>query len=280
MAGPPPRASPATYRTDVAPLRWTRALVTGASSGIGEAFARRLAERGAGLVVVARREDRLRALADELGARHGTTVEPMPADLRDPEARMAVEDRLASDDEPVDLLVNNAGIGSWGRFDLVDADALQAQVELNVLAVMRLARAALPAMRRRGRGTVVNVSSLVSLQPLPGHAVYAAGKAFVTSFSESLAEESRGSGVSVTAVLPGVIRTEFIGRAVAEEQAGRLPGFVWMSADQVAQAGLAAAAKGDPMCVPGFGFKAFAAASVPFPRAFKRWVAGRVTRSL
>lgn len=147
-------------------------------------------------------------------------------------------------------------------------------------AVVRLAHASLGAMHPRGRGTIVNVSSLASLQPLPGHAVYAATKAFVTSFSESLAEECRGSGVAVTAVLPGFVRTEFIGMARAEEAAGRLPNFVWMSADQVAVAGLAAARRGDPFCVPGIGFKAFAAASHPFPRSLKRWAAGRITRSV
>jgi short-subunit dehydrogenase len=257
---------------------WSRALVTGASSGIGEAFVRSLAADGAAVVAVARREDRLTALADELDRQHGARVEPLRADLADAEQRATVERRLASDAEPVDLLVNNAGLGAVGPFLTIEPQRIDEQIAVNVTAVVHLARAALTAMRPRGRGAVVNVSSLASLQPLPKHAVYAATKAFVTSFSESLTEEMRGSGVTVTAVLPGFIRTEFIGMARAERQAGRLPEFLWMTAEQVAEAGLAAAARGDPVCVPGAGYKAFAVASHPFPRSLKRWVAGMATR--
>ena len=248
--------------------------MTGASSGIGEAFARRLADAGTDLVLVARREDRLRELADELGV----GAEVLPADLTDRAARAEVEARLVSDTEPIDLLVNSAGIGMVGPFHEVDPDELEQQIELNVVAVVRLTRAAMEAMRRRGEGTIVNISSLAALQPLPTHAVYAATKAFVTSLSDALVEEARGTGVTVTNVMPGFIDTAFVGRAATDAKSQRLPGFLWMTADAVAAAGLAAAAKGDPSCVPGLGYQAFATLTAPAPRWLKRWGAGVATR--
>jgi short-subunit dehydrogenase len=254
--------------------RWSRALVTGASSGIGEAFARRLAAAGTDLVVVARRADRLATLAGELDV----DVEVLPADLTDRDARRPVEDRLGAGDDPVDLLVNNAGTGAVGPFHEIDPDQLELQIELNVVALVRLTRAALAAMRSRGSGTIVNISSLAGLQPLPTHAVYAATKAFVTNLSDALVEECRGTGVTITTVLPGFISTEFGGRA-ATDATQRLPGFLWMSADSVAAAGLAAAAKGDPTCVPGLGYQAFAVATAPAPRWLRRWASGVATRT-
>jgi short-subunit dehydrogenase len=258
----------------MAQRHWTRALVTGASSGIGDAFARQLAATGTDLVVVARRRDRLEALAERLAVE----VEVLPADLGDREARRLVEDRLGDDAAPVDLLVNNAGIGMVGPFHEVDADELERQIELNVIALMRLTHAAVVGMRRRGRGTIVNISSLAGLQPLPKHAVYAATKAFVSNLDDALVEEARGSGVTITTVAPGFIDTEFMGRAATDDQTRRLPGYLWMTADAVASAGLAAAAKGDPMCVPGLGYQAFAVASAPAPRWLRRRAAGLLTK--
>ncbi|MGH9118995.1 MAG: SDR family NAD(P)-dependent oxidoreductase [Acidimicrobiales bacterium] len=255
--------------------RWTRALVTGASSGIGAAFARRLAAGRTDLVLVARRGDRLTAMAAELEV----DVEVVPADLSRPDQRRSVEARLSGDERPIDLLVNSAGIGMVGSFHEVDADELESQIELNVVAVVRVTHAGFTAMRRRGKGAIVVVSSLAALQPLPKHAVYAATKAFVTSLSDALVEEARGTGVSITNVMPGFVDTEFVGRAATDEQTQRLPGFLWMSADAVAAAGLAAAAKGDPNCVPGLGYKAFAVATAPAPRWLKRWGAGVATRA-
>ena len=166
-----------------------------------------------------------------------------------------------------------------GPFHEVDIDELERQVELNVVALMRLTHVAFTAMRRRGTGTIVNISSIAALQPLPTHAVYAATKAFVASLSDALVEEARGTGVSVTSVLPGFVDTPFVGRAATYEQTRMLPGFLWMSADAVAAAALAAAAKGDPSCVPGLGYKAFAVATAPAPRWLKRWGAGVATRT-
>ncbi|HEY3241638.1 MAG TPA: SDR family oxidoreductase, partial [Acidimicrobiia bacterium] len=189
---------------------WERALVTGASGGIGEVLARRLAARGCHLVLVARTEPALEKLASELSAAHGVDVEVLPADLITEEGVAAVEARLAQDGAPpVDLLVNNAGYGSAGPFAELDPARVAGEVRLNVLALVRLTRAAVPGMVARGRGSVLNVSSVASLQPLPNMATYAATKAFVTSFSESLHEELRGRGVTVTALLPGFTRTGF-----------------------------------------------------------------------
>jgi short-subunit dehydrogenase len=258
----------------MADRRWSRALVTGASSGIGEAFARKLAEAGTELVVVARRRDRLEAMADRLAFK----VEVLAADLLDAAERRRVEDRLADDAAPVDLLVNNAGIGMVGPFHEVDVDELERQIELNVVAVMRLTHAAVIAMRRRGEGTIVNISSLAGLHPLPTHAVYAATKSFVTNLDDALVEEWRGSGVTITTVVPGFVETEFVGRAATNDKTRRLPGFLWMSADSVAEAGLAAAAKGDPNCVPGLGYQAFVVGSAPAPRWLRRVVAGFLTK--
>jgi uncharacterized protein len=258
----------------MAERRWARALVTGASSGIGQAFARQLSAAGTDLVVVARRHSRLSALAERLDVE----VEVLAADLCDRDGRRLAEDRLADDAAPVDLLVNSAGIGMVGRFHEVAVDELEQQIELNVVALMRLAHAGLVAMRRRGRGTIVNISSLAALQPLPKHAVYAAGKAFVCNLGDALVEEARGSGVTITTVLPAFIDTEFVGRAATDAQTQRLPGFFWMTPDAVADAGLAAAARGDPSCVPGLGYQAFAVATAPAPRWLRRRGAGFFTR--
>ena len=165
---------------------WQRALVTGASGGIGEALARRLAAQGSHLVVVARTQPALEKLAGELSAAHGIEVEVLPADLITEDGVASVEARLSdAGAPPVDLLINNAGYGSAGQFAELDPARVAGEVRLNVLALVRLTRAAVPAMVDRGGGAVLNVSSVASLQPIPNMATYAATKAFVTSFSES-----------------------------------------------------------------------------------------------
>ncbi|MDQ6798268.1 MAG: SDR family oxidoreductase, partial [Actinomycetota bacterium] len=189
------------------PEPWRRALVTGASSGIGRAFAVHLAASGTDVVLVARRRDRLDDLATDLRADHGVDIEVLVADLTDEGGLAAVEARLGNGSAPVDLLVNNAGFATSGRFAELPVEGEVAEIHLNVLAPVRLTRAALPGMVERGRGGVVNVSSIAALQPLPHWATYAASKAYLTSFSEAVHEEVGGHGVVVLALMPGFTHT-------------------------------------------------------------------------
>lgn len=257
---------------------WTRALVTGASAGIGDALCRRLAADGTDLVVTARRADRLEALATEVRQRNGVEVEVIQADLEDPGDLARVAERARSDDSPIDLLVNNAGYGGGGPFVSSDVAVQEGQVRLNVLALLRLTHAALPGMVARGNGAVMNLSSVAGFQPLPNTAVYAATKAFVTSFSEAVAEEVRGTGVTVTCVCPGFTRTEFQARAGAGAMNERVPGFAWLTADAVAAEALAATAAGRPMSIPGAGYKALTAVSRTAPMRLRRRVTAVLTR--
>jgi short-subunit dehydrogenase len=268
---------------------WRTALVTGASSGIGREVARQLAARGTHIVAVARDEDRLAALAQEVAeARDDVEVEVLPADLADPEQLATVEARLAagaadadgdrSGPRPVDLLVNNAGFGTYGRFADLDRDREEREVRVNVVALVRLTHAAIGPMLARGHGTIVNVSSVAGLQATPGNATYGATKAFVASFSEAVHEELAGTGVTLTAVLPGFTRTEFQQRAGI---GGReIPGFAWQSVEDCAAETLAGARAGKAWVVTGRLNRVVAAASGMAPRTLKRRVAARVSSRL
>ncbi|WP_026313709.1 SDR family NAD(P)-dependent oxidoreductase [Actinomadura flavalba] len=240
------------------------ALVTGASSGIGESFARTLARRGTGLVLVARRADLLDALARDLVERYRVAVEVLAADLTDPGQRAGVESRLRA--EPVELLVNNAGYGAFGAFAEIPLDDQLAEIELNVTALMRLTHAALPGMLERGRGGVLNVASMAGFAPSPGSATYGATKAYVASFSESLHAEVAGRGVHVTALCPGFTRTD-------EETP---PNLLWLRRDDVARAGLDAVATGRALCVPGVQYKAAMPALKLVPRPLLRAAVNRM----
>ncbi|MBW8484473.1 SDR family oxidoreductase [Actinomadura sp. PM05-2] len=242
------------------------ALVTGASSGIGESFARILAARGTDLVVVARRADLLDRLARDLVERHRVAVEVIAADLTDPAARGEVAERLRAG--AVELLVNNAGYGAFGAFAELDLDDQLQEIELNVTALVRLTHAALPAMLERGRGGVLNVASMAGFAPSPGSATYGATKAYVASFSESLHAEVAGRGVHVTALCPGFTRTD-------EEQGA---GLLWTRRADVAAAGLDAVAAGRALCVPGLQYKAALPALRVLPRPLLRAAATRVWR--
>jgi short-subunit dehydrogenase len=186
------------------------ALVTGASSGIGEALARLLASQGVHLVLVARSQDRLQALAQELGARHGVRARALAADLAQPGCGAALQSRVQALGETVDILVNNAGFGTYGPFEDIAPEAEQSEIALNVAAVVDLTHAFLPAMLARGDGAVLNVASTAAFQPTPYLAVYGATKAFVLSFSEALWAEYRGRGIHVAALCPGAVETAFI----------------------------------------------------------------------
>jgi len=248
-----------------------RAWVTGASAGIGEAFARRLARDGWDVALVARDRERLASLADELHRAHSVRAEVVAADLTDAKARARVEAALGAD-AGLELLVNNAGFGTVGDFATLDADREEAQIALNVVALTRLTRAALPGLIARGRGAVINVSSLAAFQPGPHTATYAATKAFVNSLSESLHEELRGSGVRVMALCPGFTRTEFQARAGIDVSG--VPGFAWMTAEAVVEAALAGLRRGDVVCVPGTTNWLLSNAVSALPRAVVRRVMG------
>lgn len=257
---------------------WSSALVTGASSGIGEAFVASLAAAGVPTVAVARREDRLAALA----AAH-PTVEPLVADLHDASDRARVIARLRDPARPIALLVNNAGFGATGAFAAVAADAQLDQVDLNCSALVALTHAALRAPRPpEGCRWILNVSSIAGFAPSPRAAVYAATKAFVTSFSEALAEEVRGEGVRVCALCPGLTRSEFHGRAAgyaAEEGLGSAaPDWAWMTARAVAEAGLRGVEAGRVVVVPGAVNRLLTAGAGLLPRGARRRAAARVRR--
>jgi short-subunit dehydrogenase len=222
---------------------WRRALVTGASEGIGEAFARELAARGSDVVLVARRKDRLDAIAAELTSRHGVDAEVLIGDLTQPAPLAEVAARLERDERPIDLLVNNAGGASQHRpFLELDRDRLERDAYLNTLALLRLTHTAAQAMDHRGGGHILNVSAGIAFYPLPGAAPYGAAKAFVNSLSEALDYELRDKGVRITAVCPGFTRTG------AQRRLGmnvdHVPDVLWMEPREVAVAALRAAEKG------------------------------------
>jgi short-subunit dehydrogenase len=201
------------------------ALITGASGGIGEAFARQLAALGKDLVLVARSEDKLEALAEGLRTRHGVAVHVIAADLARPAAARSLFEETERLGLEVDLLINNAGFGKAGAFTELPFEIQADMVRLNVNTVMELTRLYLPAMRQRKRGGVINLGSTASFQPVPNLAVYGATKAFVLSFSEALAQEVRGDGVTVMALCPGATATGFQATAgVWEGQRGTMPG--------------------------------------------------------
>jgi short-subunit dehydrogenase len=245
--------------------------VTGATAGIGRAFAEELARRGHALVLVARSMPRLEEVADELRSRHGVAVEVLSADLSDEVETRLVAERLADAGRPVDLLVNNAGFGLGQGFVDGDLAAEQRALDVMVRAVMVLSHAAARAMRSRGHGAIVNVSSVSGFVVMSS---YSAVKSFVTVFSEALANELRGTGVTATALCPGFTRTEFHGRAGMDMS--RLPGPLWLDADRLVRDGLADVARGRVVSVPGPAYKATVLVAKLAPRAVVRRVSGAI----
>lgn len=254
-----------------APLLTGRALVTGGTSGIGLAFARALAARGCDLVLVARDEDRLKSTADELHRRFGVDVEVLPADLADRAQVDTVAARLTDAGSPVEVFVNNAGKGVHARLVTDDTGEHEHAIDLMITAVVVLGAAAARTMRERGHGVIVNVSSVASLITMGG---YSAVKSFVRTYSESLSLELAGTGVQVTALLPGWVRTEFHERAGIRTSS--IPSSLWLDADRVVADCLADVEKRRVRSVPSARFKVLAWLAEHAPRAAVRKVTARL----
>ncbi|HVA81351.1 MAG TPA: SDR family oxidoreductase [Candidatus Binataceae bacterium] len=250
----------------------TNALITGASSGIGEEFALQLARQNYDLVLVARREDKLAAVAERargLGAAHVAIV---AADLSRPEAAAEVHCRAVAEAGEIGYLVNNAGFGTRGRFDSLPLGRELEQIDLNVSALVALTRLCIPAMLERRRGVVINVASTAAFQPVPWMATYGATKAFVLSFSEALAEECRASGVTIMALCPGPTRTGF--QAVADTASAHVAANAYMDAATVVRQAIAAARKGKAVKINGAMNLLMAESTRIAPRAIVRRIAG------
>jgi short-subunit dehydrogenase len=252
------------------------ALITGASSGIGEQFAYALAPQKYDLVLTARREERLNVVAAharELGA---ARVEIVALDLGRRGTPAEIHARLEAQRIAVDYLVNNAGFGTAGRFETLELERELGEIDLNVTALVALTRLFLPAMVARGHGTIINVASTAAFQAVPFMSTYAATKAFVLSFTEGLAGELAGSGVGVLALCPGPVRTEF--QEVAGNQKGLVPSFVYLDAAAVANQGIAAVASGRTVLINGAMNFTMAQATRFLPRALISLVARRIYR--
>lgn len=250
-----------------APDPQSTVLVTGASSGIGAELARELARRGYGLTLVARRRERLEALAEECGSAHGVEVRVRTGDLSRQATRTRLVNSLREGDRMIAGVCNNAGFGSFGRFQDLDLEREREQVSLNVEALHELTGAFLPGMVARGAGAILNVGSLAGFQPLPGNATYAATKAFVNSFSQALSQDLAGTGVSCTALCPGPVGTEFADSAGVGSLGQSGPDFIWADAADVARAGVEAMLNGTRTVTPGAAGRVVALAGRMAPRS-------------
>ena len=255
------------------------ALITGASSGIGRQFALQLADRAAGLVLVARRRERLEQLRDELlAADPNLSVVVFPADLSKEEEIDRLGEELAQQKIAIDFLISNAGFGDYGQFAASDPQAVRDLLAVNILAPTLLAHRLLPQMIARRRGGILNVSSIASFMPIAGFNIYAASKAYLTSFSEALRSELRGSGVTVTTLCPGPVHTEF-GEVAKRpnERKKTAPEFFHVSVEEVARAGLAAVENDRALVIPGLLVRSVMAMARMMPLAMFR-LAARFSR--
>lgn len=261
-----------------APSPDARAVVTGASQNIGAALATELAVRGHHLIITARREELLTKLADQLAGRYNVTVEVRPADLADPADRAKLADELAS--RHISILCANAGTATFGPITGLDPAGEKAQVQLNAVAVHDLTLAVLPGMIERKTGGILISGSAAGNSPIPYNATYAATKAFANTFSESLRGELRGSGVHVTLLAPGPVRTDLpedVERSLVEKV---VPDFLWISTEHTAQISLDALERNKMRVVPGLTSKAMSVASGYAPRAIVAPIVGSFYKKL
>ena len=248
------------------PSEASTALITGASSGIGAEIARELARRGHGVTLVARREGRLRELAGEIARSSAVRAEVIAADLGDPVERGRVAAAVSALGLEVEILVNNAGFGDSGKLSRSDRQRLVAMVELNCAALLDMQARFSRGMADRGRGAIINVASTAAFQPIPGTATYAATKAFVLSLSEATSSELKGDGVTVTALCPGPVKTEFVRVAGVDGAEKRLPGVFWTDVGEVARSAVDGADRGKRVVVPGLINRASALSGQHSPR--------------
>jgi short-subunit dehydrogenase len=242
-------------------------MVTGASSGIGAEIARALASKGHGVALVARREDRLRDLAQELAAKHHVRAEAIGCDLSDHAARERLAAEISERGLRVDIVVNNAGFGSAGRFHELDLDGELHMVRTNVEALVHLCGEYVPGMVERGAGAVMNVASTAAFQPMPRQSTYGGSKAFVLSFTEALSSDLKGTGVTATALCPGPVKTEFTDQHEGFEAAASTPDFIWMSAEDCARAAVRGLERGKRVVVPGVANRVGTLAGQHAPRS-------------
>jgi short-subunit dehydrogenase len=250
------------------------ALVTGASAGIGGAIAHELAARGHGLVLVARRKEKLDELAEELAGTHGIRADTISCDLGDAEQRATLPDQIAELGVEIEVLINNAGFATGGAFSEADPERELQQVRVLVEAPVALTLTYLPAMVRRGRGAILNVASTAGMQPMPYSAGYSAAKAYVLTFSEAIHQEVRGRGVTVTALAPGPVETEFWDQAGWRVRGDKsfekaIPGPARLTPEDAARAGVKGLEGGERVVVPGLPFRAGMLAARYLPHAIK-----------
>ncbi len=257
------------------------ALITGASAGIGQALATRFARAGFELVLVARSADKLKALAKTLAAEHGVKVTVAAADLSQPGAAATLAAAMKRARRPIEVLVNCAGVLQHGAFVDLTPQRQQELIDLNVSGLTAMLAHFVPPMVARGQGRVLNVASIAAFQPIPMLATYAATKAYVLSLTESMSEELKGTGVTMTALCPGITATGMLQGAQAESQElNKLPKFLIGSAQDVADQGFEACLRGDVICVPGLVNRAGTLASRATPKWLLRRVSGALVRVL
>jgi short-subunit dehydrogenase len=252
------------------------ALVTGASSGIGKAFAELLAKEGYAVVLTARRGDRLEALAAELKQKYSVATHTLVADLAQPNASAQIASELTSRKLAIDVLVNNAGYGVPGSYVNVSWLDHERFMQVMVTAVLDLTYRLLPGMIDRGWGRIINIASVAGMVPAPaGHTLYGASKAFIIRFSEALQAESGPKGVNTTAVCPGFTLSEFHDVTGTRDRMDKMPGFLWLKADDVAREGYDAVMKGRSVVVNGRVYQFLVWLNGTLPRSLARWVSGQ-----